>query len=139
MPEDTQKLALTLNVLTTPNQIYQSFTSAEGWCSWCCETAEIDAKVGGELHIFTEGYNAYGEFIALEPDRIIEFTWLGDDEPPTQIRVLVSDLEGQTKITYEVSILDSEQDWDSFIEFLERTWGHALANLKNVLEEQPAS
>lgn len=129
------EIILTRTILSSPRLIYEAFTRAEGWCRWCCETATTEVFVGGKLYIYTEGYHAYGEFVELEPDRIIAFTWLGDNEPPTRIQVSLTPLEGQTKVTFKVSVLDFEQDWTSFVDFLERIWGRALDNLKNVLEQ----
>ncbi len=82
MTTQTQEFALTRTILASPSQIYMAFTRAEGWCEWCCEKAETDVHVGGKLHIYTEGYNAYGEFTLLEQDRTVAFTWNGDKEPP---------------------------------------------------------
>jgi hypothetical protein len=38
---------------------------------WCCEKAEAEARIGGKLHIYTDGYNAYGEFICLEENKAV--------------------------------------------------------------------
>ena len=80
MANQTQEIIITRTILTSPPQVYAAFTRAEGWCEWCCEKAEIDALVGGKLHIYTEGYNAYGVFTVLEQDKTISFTWNGDGE-----------------------------------------------------------
>ena len=137
MTTQTQEITLTQTILTSPSQVYAAFTRAAGWCEWCCEKAETDAYIGGQLHIYTEGYNAYGEFTVLEQDRIVAFTWNGDEEPPTLIHVLLNGQDNGTIVTFKVTILDSKQDWVSFADFLERTWGHALNNLKAVLETKP--
>ena len=85
MATQTQEITIIKTILASPTRVYTAFTTANGWCEWCCEKAESDAYVGGRLHIYTEGYNAYGEFKVLEQDRIIAFTWNGDGEPPTLI------------------------------------------------------
>jgi hypothetical protein len=58
----TQEITITRTILASPPQVYEAFTRSEGWCEWFCEKAETDPRVGGKLHIYTEGYNAYGEF-----------------------------------------------------------------------------
>jgi uncharacterized protein YndB with AHSA1/START domain len=78
MVSQTQEMTLARTIRTSPARVYAAFTDAEGWCDWCCETAECEATIGGKLHIYTEGYNAYGEFTELEPDRTASFTWNGD-------------------------------------------------------------
>jgi uncharacterized protein YndB with AHSA1/START domain len=131
-----QQITLTRTILVPPSRVYAAFTRAVGWCGWCCETAKVDAFVGGRLHIYTGGYNAYGEFTVLEQGRIVAFTWNGDGEPPTLIRVSLQGQDESTIVTFTVTGLGSEQDWASIAEFLERTWGRALNNLKAVLETE---
>lgn len=134
MTNQAQEIVLTQVIHSSPAQIFEMFTTADGWCNWCSETAEIEAFVGGKLHIYTDGYNAYGELTELEQNRLIAFTWLGDKEPPTLIHVSLDEFEGQTRVTFKVTIIDPERKWPTFNEFLERIWGRALENLKDVLE-----
>lgn len=137
MAPQTQEIVITRTILTSSVRIYAAFTRAEGWCAWCCEKAEADARIGGRLHIYTEGYNAYGEFTELEQARTVAFTWDGDGEPPTLIRVTLEEQEGSTVMTFKVTGLGSEEDWAGIADFLERTWGRVLNNLKAVLEAGP--
>lgn len=127
---------ITLNrVIHAPAaSVYAAFTRAEGWCAWCCERAECDGRVGGKFHIYTDGYNAYGEFTQLEEDRGITFTFNGDKEPPTEITIRLDGQDGATNLLFQVTLLDSIEDVDSFMTFLEGIWGHVLDNLKAVLE-----
>jgi pimeloyl-ACP methyl ester carboxylesterase/uncharacterized protein YndB with AHSA1/START domain len=132
-----KEITLTQTILTSPSRVYAAFTKAAGWCEWCCETAEADPDVGGRLHIYTEGYHAYGEFTKLDQDKIVAFTWNGDGEPPTLIHVQLDGLNDGTTVTFKVTGLGSEQTWVDIADFLERTWGRALRNLKTVLEAKP--
>jgi uncharacterized protein YndB with AHSA1/START domain len=134
MTAQAQEIMLTRTVLALPSQVYAALTRAEGWCAWCCEKAEADAHVGGKLHIYTEGYNANGEFTVLEPDRAVAFTWNGDAEPPTLIHVLLDEQDDGTVVAFKVTGLGSTQDWAGIADSLERIWGRALDNLKAVLE-----
>lgn len=136
MLPQAQEITITRTIQTLPAKVYAAFTSAEGWCAWCCETAEATVQVGGKLHIYTDGYNAYGQFIKLEPIKAVAFTWDGDGEPPMQVQVLLNEQDNKTILTFNVSILGPHQDMAGFIAFLERTWGRALNNLKAVLEEK---
>jgi len=139
MATQTQEITIIKTILASPTRVYTAFTTAKSWCEWCCEKAESDAYVGGRLHIYTEGYNAYGEFKVLEQDRIIAFTWNGDGEPPTLIHVSLERLENGTVVTFKVTGLGSEQDWTNFAESLERIWERVLNNLKTVLENKQES
>ncbi len=138
MINQNKEITFTRTLLVPPGSVYQAFTSAEGWCKWCCETAEADARVGGKYHIYTEGYNAYGEYKELEKDKAVIFTWDGDKEPPMIIHVTMSGRDGSTDLTFTVRGLCSEEEWKGIEEFLERTWNRVLDNLKTVLESEPA-
>ena len=142
MPTKSQDIILTRTIFASPAQVYTAFTRAEGWCMWCCEKAEVKTRIGGKLHIYTDGYNAYGEFTFLEENKAVAFTWNGDKEPPTQIYVGIDPQADHTLLTFKVTAEDPEGwigpegSWTSFPEFLEQIWGHALDNLKSVLEEK---
>jgi uncharacterized protein YndB with AHSA1/START domain len=128
---------ITLNrVIHAPaTSVFASFTRAEGWCAWCCQIAECDGRVGGKFHICTDGYNACGEFTQLEEDRSITFTFNGDKEPPTEIHIQLDGQDGRTNLLFQITVLGSAPDVDSFMTFLEGIWGHVLDNLKTVLEK----
>jgi uncharacterized protein YndB with AHSA1/START domain len=134
MTSQQQEIAFTRMISAPPQQVFRAFTSAEGWTSWCCETAEVDASIGVGYHIYTQGYNASGKFTRLEPDRAAEFTWEGDNEPPVAVKVLLDGQENGTLLTFTVTVLDSLENYPGFIEFLDRTWSRVLDNLKAVLE-----
>jgi len=134
MAPQTREIVISRTILAPPARVYAALTRAEGWCAWCCERAECDAQVGGRLHIYTDGYNAYGEFTELEEDRSVAFTWDGDGEPPTLVHVSLDRQDDGTVMTFQVTGLCSEQEWAGFADTLERIWGRVLNNLKAVLE-----
>ena len=136
MTPNAQELTFILTIHASPAQVYAAFTTACGWVSWCCETAEAEPVLGGKLHIYTQGYNAYGEFTRLEQDRAVAFTFNGDAEPPALITVLIEKQGEGCGMTFTVSGDWSEQDHPGFNAFLERTWGRVLDNLKAVLESK---
>lgn len=90
----------------------------------------------GKLHIYTEGYHAYGEFRELEVDKTVVFTWDGDNEPPTIIRVSLEEETGNTNMNFQVIGLGPEEAWNIFADELEKIWARALRNLKSVLEDK---
>ena len=55
---------------------------------------------------------------------------MGDGEPPTEIRVVLEGEESGTRLAFTVA---GEGLSPGFAEFLRRTWGRALDNLKSVL------
>ena len=133
----THEISLTRTIFALPKRVYAAFTTGSGWCEWCAERAEADARVGGKLHIYTEGYNASGEYTSLDPDHSASFTWNGDNEPPTFIQVSLEEVKDGTILTFKVTGFCSEQDWIGFSPELERIWGRVLNHLKAVLEAKP--
>ena len=134
MTTPEQEITLARTILVPPPQVYAAFSPAEGWCAWCCETAEVDARIGGAYHIYTQGYNARGEFTHLEAGQALAFTWDGDKEPPMEVRVELTEQGGGTLLAFTVTVLGSLDAWPGFLDSLERTWGWVLDNLKAVLE-----
>ena len=137
MTTQTQEITLTQTISASPSRVYDAFTLASGWCEWCCEQAETEVMLGGKLHIYTEGYNAYGEFTELEPGRSVAFTWNGVGEPPTLIQVSLVGEDNRTRLKFKVTGLGTQADWIKIVDFLESTWGRVLNNLKAVLEANP--
>lgn len=134
MVEKSQEIEISMTIRTSPARLFAAFTTAEGWCEWCCEKAECEASIGGNLHIYTDGYNAYGEFKKVDQDRGVSFTWDGDGEPLVLIEVLIDQEDDTSHLLFKVIGLCSYQEWVDIAEFLERTWGRVLNNLKNILE-----
>ena len=134
MATKSRKITIIRTILASPSRVFHAFTTADGWCEWCAEKAEVDTTIRGKLHIYTQGYNAYGEFRVLEQDRKIAFTWDGDGEPPTVIHISLDEQADGTKVTFKVIGLCPEQDWAKFSETLKSIWGRVLDNLKAVLE-----
>ncbi len=132
-----QEISITRSIHAKPERVYISFTTEEGWCDWCAEKAEADPRPGGKLHIYTEGYHAYGEFTDLVPGRAVSFTWNGDKEPPTIVNIELHPSDDATILTFKVTGLCSEQDWANFAPQVERIWARVLDNLKNGLESKP--
>lgn len=143
MSPETQEIIITRTIAAPAARLYAAFTSAAGWCTWCCEQAEVEAQIGGNLHIYTDGYNAYGKFTILEENQAVAFTWDGDKEPPSWIHVWIEPQADQTLLTFKVIAENPagwtgpEEKWNCFAEFLEYIWGHTLDNLKFVLETKP--
>jgi uncharacterized protein YndB with AHSA1/START domain len=136
MSTKPQEITIVETIRVPPPEVFAAFTTEAGWLAWCCERAEIDARPGGTLHVYTEGYNAYGEFKLLDADRAVSFTWDGDGEPPTLIRVQLERQESGTGVLFQVEGRGSRQEWAEIADSLESIWARALGNLKRVLEAE---
>jgi uncharacterized protein YndB with AHSA1/START domain len=136
MTSQSQTITIIDTIHVAPSQVYRAFTDAETWCEWCVEEAQTNPRPGGKLHIYTDGYHAYGEFRELEPDTVVEFTWNGDNEPPTLIRVSLEEEKGSTNMNFQVTGLGTDKAWNEIAGELEKIWARALRYLKTVLETE---
>jgi uncharacterized protein YndB with AHSA1/START domain len=136
MDQHSQEIEISMIIQASASRLFDAFTTAEGWCEWCCEKAECEASVGGKLHIYTEGYNAYGEFKKYKQDRSVSFTWDGDNEPLVLIDVQIDQEDDKSHLSFKVTGLCSDHEWAGIADFLERTWKRVLNNLRTVLEEE---
>jgi uncharacterized protein YndB with AHSA1/START domain len=134
LPEQAQEFAIHQTIHASASRVYTAFTTAEGWRSWCCEQAECDPYPGGKLHIYTEGYHAYGVFRELEVDRTAVFSWDGDSEPSMLIQIKLDEQTDRTQLTFLVRGLCSKPAWDGIATTIEGIWRRVLKHLKDVLE-----
>lgn len=117
-----------------PGEVFNAFTSATAWCRWCCDEAQVDPRVGGQLLVHTPDYDVCGEFIAWELDKHLAFTWHGTGEPPTRVDITLDYQDGATHMVFRVTNLGDQQAWTETAGVFQSAWGRALAHLKVVLE-----
>lgn len=67
----------------SPEDLFEYLTVAEKIVQWWPKEAEIDARVGGSIHLAwpKNDWHMRGEFTALEPGVHVGFTWSWDHEP----------------------------------------------------------
>ncbi len=105
------EVVLTQTVPAPLEQVYAAWTSAQGWARWwwphwADTTYVVDARPGGQwrAHSVQGGSGVHGTFVALDPPRALELTWVWEDDgvaDPAEDRVLVelSPGEGGTTVT----------------------------------------
>ncbi|HEV2472548.1 MAG TPA: SRPBCC family protein [Chthonomonadales bacterium] len=120
---------------TTPSEVMKWFTPAGS----TCEVAEMDARPGGRytLAVSTNGerHSTTGHFQALEPYRLIKFTWIGScgtDEPVvSEVTVELAALEDGTRLTLTHETLASQASRDIHAQ----GWVGCLTGLSSYLTE----
>ena len=117
-----------------PGGVFNAFSSDAAWRRWCCDEAQVDPRLGGQLLVRTPGYEARGEFTAWDPERRLAFTWHGTGEPPTQVDITLDFRDGATQMVFRVTNLGDEAAWANTAGVFQSAWGRALAHLKSVLE-----
>jgi uncharacterized protein YndB with AHSA1/START domain len=73
----------------TPAEVWSALTEPSRLARWLAD-AELDLRVGGEYVLrFSgedEGQTTTGEVLALEPERLLELTWLSPGEDDSVVR-----------------------------------------------------
>lgn len=85
----------------TPQTVYETWLSSDGHGAMTGAEARVDPRPGGPF-VAWDGYIT-GRTIALEPGRRIVQSWrtteFSDDDPDSQIEVLLEPAEDGTRIT----------------------------------------
>ncbi|HSJ83741.1 MAG TPA: SRPBCC domain-containing protein [Acidimicrobiia bacterium] len=69
-------------IAAPPSVVYSYLTSSEKWARWQGVDAIVEPESGGEFAVsMPNGTSARGEFVELEPDRRVVFTWGWADHP----------------------------------------------------------
>lgn len=123
-------VTLTQTIQAPVEQVYRSFTERDWIRDWFCDSAYIEARVGGPFVFswYTQ-YFAMGTFTALEENQKIAFTWRGAGETEdSQIEILL-DAEGNTTT---VTLHHSQASGN--LEAFQSEWEMRLGYLKAALE-----
>ena len=89
-----ERLEIVATMSADPDDVWNAFTEAGGLTSWWADEAHVDATTGGTLiaHWPSMGWTMRGTYRALEPGRLVAFTWSWDHESDTPERLVSIDL-----------------------------------------------
>lgn len=120
----------------TPGMAYQAFTNATALKEWLCDVATVLPRVGGRLFLaWNSGYFTCGEYVELEPDRKLAFSWRGRHDPQaSQVQVILEQVKEGTRVTLEHKVEGDGEAWVEIIREIETGWKGSLENLVSVLE-----
>jgi uncharacterized protein YndB with AHSA1/START domain len=136
MAHKTQVLKCKCLIEAPPASVYQAFGSATALREWFCDSAQVELRKGGRLYAWwSTGYYAAGQFISVNPDKKLIFTWRGRGEPEsTQVQITFASRNAGTAVAVAHSGIWSGKKWAAAVGEFEDGWHHALDNLKSVLE-----
>lgn len=117
-------------------EVYRAFTCAAPLRAWLCDTAAVEARLGGRVYLWwNAGYYAAGQFTALEKDARVAFSWQGRGEPgPTQVDVRLVAVGSGTALTLVHDGLGDGEAWEQARAEFARGWESGLENLASLLE-----
>jgi len=126
-------------IQTSPSEIYQYFTNSTALRDWMCDVATADPRPGGRLYLCWPGeYYTSGEYLKLDKDKFVSFTWFGRGEPhQTRVEISLKKQKGGTLVRLAHRGVGKSQKWVEIGEGYEKEWRNALENLASVLENGP--
>ncbi len=123
-------------IQAAPSEVYHYFTNSTAYRDWMCDVATLQAHAGGHIFLGWLGdYYTNGEFIELEKDKFVSFTWHGRGEPRhTQVDVSLKKKRAGTLVKLTHRGIGKGKKWEAIAENYEKEWHSALENLASVLE-----
>ena len=139
MPAIKRTIKVEQFVMAPVSQVYRAFTNSTALREWMGDFATMDARPGGRVYIWWQnGYYTSGEFISLEPNKKIVFTWLGRGEPhQTQVIVTFKPSHKGTLVRLTHRGLGSGKAWENTPDVFTSEWQSSLQNLASVLGNGP--
>lgn len=136
MSPQNQTLSFTQFVKAPSKQVYRAFTNSTALREWLSDDASAIAKPGGRLYLWwNDGYYTSGDYMHLEPDKAVSFTWRGRNDPATtQVEITLTEQDQGTAVTLEHRGLGSDENWKTIREEIEKGWKIGLENLASALE-----
>jgi uncharacterized protein YndB with AHSA1/START domain len=118
------------------SEVYRYFTNSTALRDWICDVATADPHPGGHLYLCWPGdYYSSGEYLQLEKDKLVSFTWFGRGEPhKTRVDVTLKKQKGGTLINLSHREIGKGQKWAEIAKVYEIQWRSAFENLASVLE-----
>lgn len=126
-------------IRTTPAEVYRYFTNSTALRDWMCEVATVQPQLGGRMYLCWPGeYYTNGEYIELEKNKSISFTWFGRGEPrPTKVEVSLRKKKNGTLVKLTHRGIGKGKKWEEIGKGYEKEWHSSLENLASVLETGP--
>lgn len=120
----------------SPQQVYDTLTSAEAWDAWFTQGMEIDPRPGGRIRFRWENFKvdrytsvADGPVLEADPAHRFVFQWTAGDTPTT-IEFELEPLGPGTVLTVtESGHTSSPKDLAALVEWASG-WGEAITLLK---------
>jgi uncharacterized protein YndB with AHSA1/START domain len=123
-------------IQAAPGEVFLYFTNSTALRDWLCDVATTDPRVGGRMYMWWNGdYYTSGEFLKLEQNNLISFSWFGRGEPhATQVDITLKQKKVGTLLKLTHRKLGNNSKWGEIGKGYKKEWVKALENLTSVLE-----
>ncbi len=129
------RISVKQTVGVPPDQVYFAFTRAIALHEWLCDFATVAPRPGGRMYLWWQGdFYSAGEYISLEEDKSVAFTWFGRGDPgSSRVTATLQPGQGGTQVLLEHDLPDWK-GWKGDPETFRKEWTASLENLASVLE-----
>jgi uncharacterized protein YndB with AHSA1/START domain len=126
-------------IQASPSEVFFYFTNSTALRDWLCDVATVDPRPGGRFYMWWTGdYYTSGEYVNVEKDKAVSFTWFGRGEPhATRVEVSFKKKKGGTLVKLAHRKIGKSQAWEAIGNSYEKEWNRYLDNLASVLEDGP--
>jgi uncharacterized protein YndB with AHSA1/START domain len=129
-------IKITKFIQAPPSEVYLYFTNSTALRDWLCDVATASPQVGGRLYMFWNGgYYTSGEYLKVETDKNITFSWFGRGEPhATSVEVKLQKKKNGTLLILNHRKLGNNSKWIDIGNEYQKQWTKFLDNLTSILE-----
>jgi uncharacterized protein YndB with AHSA1/START domain len=115
--------------------VYLAFTRSLWLHEWLCDFATVNPRPGGRMYLWWNGdFYSAGEYVELEPNKTIKFTWHARSEPtPSEVTVTLKAIDEGTHVLLTHTVPDGH-GWKERATGFKTEWDSTLPNLASVLE-----
>ena len=136
---NTNSLVFERNIQAPVKQVYLALTNSSAVREWMGDAVTTDPRPGGRIYLWwNNGYYTCGEFLKLETDKTVSFTWQGRSDPAaTQVEITLSGDEHATQLKLVHSGLGNGETWEKTATEVQKGWENNLENLAHTQEKGP--
>jgi uncharacterized protein YndB with AHSA1/START domain len=129
-------LALRRDIRTSPANVYRALTRSSLLRDWFCQASQVEARSGGRVYLWWHpGSAVSGTYTALQPDKKVGLTWIGQDDPgPSRVTIRLAGHNGGTRVTVRQTITARGPAAARSTRRWSQLWSDGLANLQSLLE-----
>ncbi|MCI4339010.1 MAG: SRPBCC domain-containing protein [Thermoplasmata archaeon] len=143
--EELDPILIQVTVPLPIPMIYAAFLDPAQMKGWLCDSASVDAKVGGEYVVgWSEptAFESHGTILAMHADLDIDFSWrapppfatlLNEPEPKTHVYVRLTESPEGIDVTLEHSGWGSGEAWEDARSWHFHLWDDRLHRLKDYM------
>ena len=134
MAGKAKSIKLDRTIAASTDQIYRAFTNSQSLHEWWCDTAMVQPREGGLIHVaWSNGHFLTGHYTELQAGKKVSFKVRSEsDTDRSHVTITLTGKNGTSSLT----LVDESDgaDWIKSVKEIEAGWVEALDNLTSTLE-----